>query len=144
MKTSIKFSIILAVVYILLPCVSFFLMKNKANAAKTELTAIVNKLTVKHTVERHDKNATTIIRSIHDTINCVKIEGRTVTPRSIYIVPSSNNDNTISLNCEAALMKLRNDTLLITIDDPSRIYHGKIELKSLQTAILNSDTIRFK
>lgn len=144
MKTSTKLSIILAVVYILLPSVSFFLMKSKANAARTELSSIVHQLTNKSAVKIHKKYDSTTIQNIHDTINCVKIDGRAITPGSIYIVPSSNNDNTIHLNCEASFMMIKKDSLLITIDDPDRIYHGKIELKGLQTAIINSDTIRFK
>lgn len=148
MKASNKFAIIMAVIFIVLPCISYGLMNNKLTLTKRQLSPIVMDLTKEIVVESRIENGGTIIkRRLSDRVNVLKIDGIRTSKGLLSVSPVSpirGNDNTICLNLEASSIKLQNDTLFINIDDPSKIYQGFIRLRGLQTYILNNDTISYK
>lgn len=148
MKASNKFAIIMAIVFIILPCISYALMNYKISLTKKELSPIVKNMTKEHMTEfRNEDGSVCSKSSLSDCIKVLKINGIRTSKGLLSVSPVApirGNENKICLNLEASSMEIRKDTLILNIDDPSRIYQGFIRLRGLHTYILNGDTINYK
>lgn len=137
----------MVIVFIILPCISYALMNRQISLTEKSLAPILKSLISEDVTENQDKNRTLIKNfSLIDNIKVLKIDGIRTSRGMLSVSPISpirGNENKICLNLEASSMQIINDTLVININDPSRIYQGYIRLRGLQTYILNGDTIKY-
>lgn len=146
MKTSNKFAIVMAIVLIVIPCVSYALMNRKITATKNDLSQMVRKLTTEKVVKTNNDSCRSVVQSIEDNIKILHINGARTTKGLLSVspvLPVRGNENQIHLNLEPSSMYMNKDTLFINIDDPGPIYQGFIRIRGLQTLILNHDTIDY-
>ncbi len=146
MKTSNKFATVMAIVLIVMPCVSYALMNRKITATKNDLSQIVRELTTEKVVKTNNDSCRSVVQSIEDNIKILNINGACTTKGMLSVspvLPIRGSENQIHLNLEPTSMYINKDTLFIIIDDPGRIYQGFVRIRGLQTLILNNDTTDF-
>lgn len=125
MKTSAKFAILMIVVFVLFPAIGYFLIHESMVSANTELTSIATRLST-------------------DTIRVVQVTGERATPGLLSVSPVQYEKSDINLNVHPGGLNIKNDTLFLHLHDDSRVYHGYIHIRDLNSAIINSDTITYK
>ena len=146
MKTSNKFAMVMVIVLIVIPCVSYALMNRKITATKNDLSQIARKLTMEKVVKINNDSCRSVVQSIEDNIKILHINGACTTKGMLSVSPVSpvrGSENQICLNLEPTSMYVNKDTLFISIDDPGKIYQGFVRIRGLQTLILNNDTTDF-
>lgn len=136
----------MAIVLIVMPCVSYALMNRKITATKNDLSQIVRELTTEKVVKTNNDSCRSVVQSIEDNIKILNINGACTTKGMLSVspvLPIRGSENQIHLNLEPTSMYINKDTLFIIIDDPGRIYQGFVRIRGLQTLILNNDTTDF-
>lgn len=117
-RTSNKFALVVVVVFVLLPALSFTM-----NSVRSK---------------RYVDDMIPLIRRISDNdIHVVELSGRKASEGMLYVQNAWRTLNHIDLNVMPKDMSIVGDTLRVVLDDESEVYQGRIILANLQCVIRN-------
>lgn len=117
-KTSNRIALAIAVVFGLLPALSY--VANSASAARVS------------------RRMEPVLRRITDNdIHVVELTGRKASAGMLYVQNAWRSLNAVELNVEPRDVEVRGDTLSLRLADRSDVYQGRIMLADLKVVVRN-------
>lgn len=120
-RTSNRFALAVAAVFVLLPALSL-----TVNSVREQ---------------RCVKDVLPLMRRISDNdIHVVELTGRKASEGMLYVQNAWRTLNVVELNVMPRQMSISGDTLRVVLDDESDVYQGRIILANLKSVIRNGET----
>lgn len=120
-RTSNRFALAVAAVFVVLPALSF-----TVNSVREQ---------------RCVKDVLPLMRRISDNdIHVVELTGRKASEGMLYVQNAWRTLNVVELNVMPRQMSISGDTLRVVLDDESDVYQGRIILANLKSVIRNGET----
>lgn len=120
-KTSNRFALAAAAVFVLLPALSLTVNSVRADRCVEELMPLMRRIS-------------------DNDIHVVELSGRKASAGMLYVQNAWRTLNLIELNVMPHEMTIAGDTLRVVLDDESDVYQGRIILANLKCVIRNGET----
>lgn len=120
-KTSNRFALAAAAVFVLLPALSLTVNSVRAGRCAEELMPLMRRIS-------------------DNDIHVVELMGRKASAGMLYVQNAWRTLNLVELNVMPREMTITGDTLRVVLDDESDVYQGRIILANLKSVIRNGET----
>ncbi|MCI5717103.1 MAG: hypothetical protein MR292_01785 [Alistipes sp.] len=119
-KTSNRFALAVAAVFVLLPALSLTVNSVRAEKCTAEVMPLMRRIS-------------------DNDIHVVELTGRKASAGMLYVQNAWRTLNLVELNVMPREMTIAGDTLRVVIDDDSDVYQGRIILANLKCVIRNGE-----
>lgn len=119
-KTSNRFALAVAAVFVLLPALSLTVNSVRAEKCTAEVMPLMRRIS-------------------DNDIHVVELTGRKASAGMLYVQNSWRTLNLVELNVMPREMTIAGDTLRVVLDDNSDVYQGRIILANLKCVIRNGE-----
>lgn len=119
-KTSNRFALAVAVVFVLLPALSLTVNSVRAEKCTAEVMPLMRRIS-------------------DNDIHVVELSGRKASAGMLYVQNAWRTLNLVELNVMPREMTIAGDTLRVVLDDDSDVYQGRIILANLKCVIRNGE-----
>lgn len=119
-KTSNRFALAVAVVFVLLPALSLTVNSVRAEKCTAEVMPLMRRIS-------------------DNDIHVVELSGRKASAGMLYVQNAWRTLNLVELNVMPREMTIAGDTLRVVLDDDSDVYQGRIILANLKYVIRNGE-----
>lgn len=119
-KTSNRFALAVAAVFVLLPALSLTVNSVRAEKCTAEVMPLMRRIS-------------------DNDIHVVELSGRKASAGMLYVQNAWRTLNLVELNVMPREMTISGDTLRVVLDDDSDVYQGRIILANLKYVIRNGE-----
>lgn len=119
-KTSNRFALAVAAVFVLLPALSLTVNSVRAEKCTAEVMPLMRRIS-------------------DNDIHVVELTGRKASAGMLYVQNAWRTLNLVELNVMPCEMTISGDTLRVVLDDDSDVYQGRIILANLKCVIRNGE-----
>ena len=119
-KTSNRFALAVAAVFVLLPALSLTVNSVRAEKCTAEVMPLMRRIS-------------------DNDIHVVELSGRKASAGMLYVQNAWRTLNLVELNVMPREMTIAGDTLRVVLDDNSDVYQGRIILANLKCVIRNGE-----
>lgn len=119
-KTSNRFALAVAAVFVLLPALSLTVNSARAEKCTAEVMPLMRRIS-------------------DNDIHVVELTGRKASAGMLYVQNAWRTLNLVELNVMPREMTIAGDTLRVVLDDDSDVYQGRIILANLKCVIRNGE-----
>lgn len=119
-KTSNRFALAVAAVFVLLPALSLTVNSVRAEKCTAEVMPLMRRIS-------------------DNDIHVVELSGRKASAGMLYVQNAWRTLNLVELNVMPREMTIAGDTLRVMLDDDSDVYQGRIILANLKCVIRNGE-----
>lgn len=119
-KTSNRFALAVAAVFVLLPVLSLTVNSVRAEKCTAEVMPLMRRIS-------------------DNDIHVVELSGRKASAGMLYVQNAWRTLNLVELNVMPREMTIAGDTLRVVLDDDSDVYQGRIILANLKYVIRNGE-----
>lgn len=119
-KTSNRFALAVAAVFVLLPALSLTVNSVRAEKCTAEVMLLMRRIS-------------------DNDIHVVELSGRKASAGMLYVQNAWRTLNLVELNVMPREMTIAGDTLRVVLDDDSDVYQGRIILANLKCVIRNGE-----
>lgn len=119
-KTSNRFALAVAAVFVLLPALSLTVNSVRAEKCTAEVMPLMRRIS-------------------DNDIHVVELSGRKASAGMLYVQNAWRTLNLVELNVMPREMTIAGDTLRVVLDDDSDVYQGRIILANLKCVIRNGE-----
>lgn len=119
-KTSNRFALAVAAVFVLLPALSLTVNSVRAEKCTAEVMPLMRRIS-------------------DNDIHVVELSGRKASAGMLYVQNAWRTLNLVELNVMPREMTIAGDTLRVVFDDNSDVYQGRIILANLKCVIRNGE-----
>lgn len=119
-KTSNRFALAVAAVFVLLPALSLTVNSVRAEKCTAEVMPLMRRIS-------------------DNDIHVVELSGRKASAGMLYVQNAWRTLNLVELNVMPREMTIAGDTLRVVLDDDSDVYQGRIILANLKYVIRNGE-----
>ena len=119
-KTSNRFALAVAAVFVLLPALSLTVNSVRAEKCTAEVMPLMRRIS-------------------DNDIHVVELTGRKASAGMLYVQNAWRTLNLVELNVMPREMTIAGDTLRVVLDDNSDVYQGRIILANLKCVIRNGE-----
>lgn len=119
-KTSNRFALAVAAVFVLLPALSLTVNSVRAEKCTAEVMPLMRRIS-------------------DNDIHVMELTGRKASAGMLYVQNAWRTLNLVELNVMPREMTIAGDTLRVVLDDDSDVYQGRIILANLKCVIRNGE-----